>query len=71
MKYCIQRTTQWQHPFEKPCKNAYQDGVDCDGEPIWFIDIDTLEQLQEIINETKYSIVLGSKGIEIYDDYRE
>ena len=37
----------------------------------WQIQINTLEELQELLLETNKKIVLSKTAIEIYDDYRE
>lgn len=71
MKYAIRRTSDWKNGFEKPCSEAYQDGVNKYDEPNWCIDITSLEMLLDIISETNCPIIVGTKHIEIYDDFRE
>lgn len=70
MEYQIRRTSDWLGN-EKPCKQAYKIGEDMWGNPIWCVDIHQLEQLQDIVRETRHSVILHEYDIEIYDDYRE
>lgn len=48
----------------KPCKNAYKE------DKLWFIDIETIEELVSLIDETCH-VVVDYKEIIIYDDYLE
>ena len=69
MKYVIYRTSDW-FGTEKPCQKAYKEIEDKETDSDWHIDIDTLEQLQELIEEVG-TIVLSKNIIEIYDAHRE
>lgn len=70
MEYLIRRTSDYLGE-EKPCRQAYKSGEDMWGNPIWYVDIHQLEQLQDIVRETGHSLILHDNEIEIYDDYRE
>ena len=71
-KYRILRTsTSFFHPEISPYSKAYQDGEFSDGEPIWCVDIESIEDLNAIIEETRRPIIFDDNTIEIYDDYRE
>lgn len=69
MKYQIYRTSDW-FGEEKPCQKAYKEIGDIETISDWYINIDTLEQLQELIEEVD-TVVLSKTSIEIYDTYRE
>lgn len=74
MIYRIERTSDW-FGENKPCANAllYKKGNKELGEPNrWCVEIETLNELNDLIREVNTSIVM-KKGhaIEIYDDYRE
>lgn len=72
MKYRITRTSSWWVRTEPPCKHAYEEGgIDKYGEMIWFVDIESLEDLHNLINEVGHAIILDDTSIEIYDDFRE
>ena len=77
MKFEVSRTSNF-HNGDKPCENAT---ILCKNEweeTLWQIEINSLDELCEFINENG-SIVLSSRRssacdlyeIEIYDDYRE
>lgn len=70
MKYQIERTSDY---FRKnpPCSDAFQEGVDEKGYPIWRIDIDTLEELHKLIEEVDAPVIVYDDKLEIYDDFRE
>lgn len=75
MRYRITRTSDWDGK-KQPCKNAYQkSGQDDWDNPLWFVDVATIDDLQALMMETGCPIILfdGDYGdeIEIYDDYRE
>lgn len=70
MRYTISRTSDWLGS-EQPCSQAYQNGVDRSGAPIWCVDVNSLNDLQSIVKETNSPVILGLDSIEIYDDYRE
>lgn len=72
--------------FESKCQKdestaevTYNCGVDKYGnecsnevaEYCWYLEIDTLEELFELMREVKEELVLHGKTIEIYDSYRE
>lgn len=70
MKFKIFETSSFNEE-KYPCKNAIKENED------FFVNIDTLEQLLELLYEVKTSIII-SKGydgnkytIEIYNDWRE
>lgn len=72
MKYRITRTSSSWVRTEPPCKQAYEEGgIDKYGEMIWFVDIESLEDLHNLINEVGSAIILDDTSIEIYDDFRE
>lgn len=64
MKYKISRSSDW-WGIKQPCQKAYKKNDK------WYIDIDSLEEIQELINEVKTEVIIGFDDIEIYDDYRE
>lgn len=75
MRYRITRTSDWAGK-KQPCKNAYQKSEQDDwGNPLWFVDVATIDDLQALMIETGHPIILldGDYGdeIEIYDGYRE
>lgn len=72
MKYRISRTSDWQGD-EKPCKNAIlEDKISKNTYHlnVWEIDISSLKDLYELIDEVG-RIIIEKENIEIYDDYRE
>lgn len=71
MKYKIWRTSSWGYQEEAPCSAAYRGENDETNYPQWFVEINTLEDLQMIQMETKRPLILGIETIEIYDEYRE
>ena len=64
MKYVISRTSDWMGKTQ-PCSKAYKENDK------WYIDINSLEELNELIDEVKEKVIIGCDDIEIYDDYRE
>lgn len=70
MKYKIERTSGYGYGETQPCKNAYK-GEKTEWEQIWYIDINTLEELHELIEEVKHPVIISKGHIEIYDAYRE
>lgn len=64
MKYKITRSSDW-FGENKPCKKAYKEDGD------WYVDINTLGELQDLIREVEWSVIVGTSEIEIYDSYRE
>ena len=71
MKYKIWRTSSWGYQEEAPCSGAYRGENDEHNYPQWFVDVNTLEDLQMIQMEAKRSLILGIEDIEIYDEHRE
>ena len=71
MKYKIERTSRFVYQVEPPCDKAYRGDNDEFNIPQWYIDINSLEDLQELIEEVKYPLIVSKETIEIYDDYRE
>lgn len=71
MKYKIERTSSFACQVEQPCDKAYRGENDEFNVPQWYIDINSLEDLQELIEEVKYPLIVSKETIEIYDDYRE
>ena len=58
----------------QPCEKAYVGKIKEYGqwtERIWYIDINSLEELQSLIKEVGHSVIVGEDHIEIYDGYRE
>ena len=66
MEYGISRSSEWSEKV-KPCKNAYK------SESInrWVIEINSLEELNELIEEVGCAVIINQDWIEIYDTYRE
>lgn len=69
MIYDIHRTSDWFRE-NKPCEKAELKSLDEFGCSEYIIEINTLEDLQELIKEVG-DIIIGESTIEIYDDYRE
>lgn len=69
MKYDIHRTSDWFRE-SKPCEKAELQESDEYGYSKYTIEINTLEDLQELIKEVD-DIIINESRIEIYDDYRE
>ena len=67
MRYRIYRTSDLGN---KPCKNAYKEDPKIVGiANSWAIEINTLQELHELINEVKCSIIMHDYDeIEICDD---
>lgn len=69
--YTISRTSDYFH-IEKPVEHAYQDGIDEWDNPVWKIDICSIEAIDNLIKNAGASIIISAdKHIEIYDEYRE
>ena len=64
MKYKISRSSDW-FGKKQPCEKAYKEN------DTWYIDINTLEELNELIDEVETKVIIGGDDIEIYDYYRE
>lgn len=76
MKFAVSRTSDF-NSGAKPCDNATVLCKNAWEEPLWQIEINSLDELCEFINKNG-AIVLspqhssnGLYEIEIYDDYRE
>lgn len=67
MKYNISKTSDFWGNEGKPYSKAYQD----ENDKKWYVDIETLNELNAIIEETEHPIVIDMDSIEVYDDYRE
>ena len=70
MKYEIERTSDYFRE-NSPRTDAYQEGVDRNGRPIWRIDIETLKELHKLIDEVDAPVIVYDDKLEIYDDFRE
>lgn len=70
MRYRIYRTSDLDY---KPCRNAYKEDPKIAGiTNAWTIEINTLQELHELINEVKCPIIIHDfDEIEIYDYHRE
>lgn len=69
MIYDIYRTSDWFRK-NKPCEKAEFQGIDEYANNKYTIEINTLEDLQELIKEVD-CIIIDESTIEIYDDFRE
>lgn len=69
MIFDIHRTSDWFRE-SKPCERAELQGEDELGCDAYTIEINTLEDLQELIKEVG-DIIINESKIEIYDEYRE
>lgn len=75
--YRIYRTSYGYHPdqyeTEPPCHNCYL--AEFKANPYsgtaWYIEIESLEELEKLQKELKNPVILSSNTIEIYDSYRE
>lgn len=70
MKYTITKTSDWWGE-NQPCEKAYKGELDDVAGQTWYVDITTIEELHQLIEEVKHSIIVSKENIEIYDDYRE
>lgn len=82
MKFRIERTSNCDGE-EKPCEKAYGGehlGGRADDVRVWYIDINTLDELIALRDEVENELIVGTAqekelndmpNIEIYDDYRE
>lgn len=76
MIFRITRTSDyWYTDQPKPCKNAKKI-VEMD--PVWHcenvhwdVEINTLEELLDLLKEEGHELIISDGYIEIYDDYRE
>lgn len=67
MKYNISKVSDFWGIKGKPYSRAYQD----ENDKKWYVDIETLDELNAIIEETKHSLIIDEDSIEVYDDFRE
>ena len=67
MTFTITRTSDWNGDVQ-PCERAYwSEANEC-----WKIDINSLEELMDLIRDVEHNIVVSDDPeIEIYDEYRE
>lgn len=57
---------------DKPCESAYKGDVpDEYGNYDWYIDINNLEELHTLIEQTGRCVIVSKDSLGIYDDYRE
>lgn len=71
MKFNIE-SLKYRNSSAPPCKNAVFDHEGSDAYfSRWFIEINTLEELLEIVKETTYDLIVNADTITIYDDYAE
>lgn len=56
---------------DKPYHKAYRDGNDEYGLPVWRIEVNSLEELMNIVREAGHPVIIDEQEIEIYNDYRE
>ena len=75
MKFIIERTSDWENG-EQPYEGAVCIGEE-DGVKKWEIEVNTLEELLDIIDKTRQALIIdrdhkrNTNHIEIYDDWRE
>ena len=65
MRYRIERTSLLFDNETKPCEKALK------SDNKWYIDINSIEDLQEIVKEVGCSVIVSEESLEIYDDFRE
>lgn len=75
MRYIVTRSSDCAGK-KQPCKKAYQNGQEDEfHRKLWFVDIETIDDLRALMVESNEPIILidGDYGdeIEIYDSYRE
>lgn len=70
MKYKVGRTSDYGGSKERPCKKAYAESCDEWLIPIWYIEINTIEDLRNLIDEVG-EVIISKDEIEIYDTFRE
>ena len=66
----ISRTSDWQGK-NKPCKKAKKLRKNEFGETRYVIDINSLEELIEVLQEVGSPLIMSEHSLEIYDDWRE
>ena len=70
MRYRISRVSNYSGD-RAPCSNAIKEGIDEYGWNIWWVNIDSLDDLHKLIEEVGTIIINCNNEIEIYDGYRE
>ena len=68
MKYRVGRTSDF-WGGNKPCSKAFTESTE--DYPTYYIEINTLEELNELIREVGCQVIIDEDSIEIYDGYRE
>ena len=76
MIFRITKASSYLHTDQpKPCKNAKKiveiDPVGHREKVRWEVEINTLEELLDLLKEAGYELIISDGYIEIYDDYRE
>lgn len=76
MIFRITKTSSYLHTDQpKPCKNAKKiveiDPVGHFKNVRWDVEINTLEELLDLLKEAGHELIISDGYIEIYDDYRE
>jgi hypothetical protein len=70
MRYRISRVSNYSGD-RQPCSNAIKEGIDEYGFNMWWVNIDSLDDLHKLIEEVGTVIINHCNEIEIYDGYRE
>lgn len=70
MKYIVTRTSFYGDDELKPCEDAVLEKLS-NGSVRWYININSLEEMEEFISEVGQIIISYGNEIEIYDNYRE
>lgn len=70
MRYRISRVSNYSGDIQ-PCSNAVKEGIDEYGFNMWWVNIDSLDDLHKLIEEVGTVIINHYNEIEIYDGYRE
>ena len=71
MKFEIWRASNWQNESESPCNKAYVDIEYNGSNEKYLIDINTLEELMELIEEIDEDVIVNKDRILIYDSWLE
>ena len=70
MRYRISRVSNYRGD-RQPCSKAIKEGIDEYGFNMWWVNIDSLDDLHKLIEEVDTVIINRYNEIEIYDGYRE
>ena len=70
MKYIVTRTSFYGDDELKPCEDAVLEKLS-NGSVRWYININSIEEMEEFISEVGQIIISYGNEIEIYDSYRE